>query len=188
MIGTATRFWARVVTADPALFELEVTYRDRARTATQGDRPGGLPRGVHGRPPVPRGRGTRRRRQRARLLAEPYDAVEPVVWGSLPLLLTVALSARWLRDRRGIDTVARLGPWLPVEAWRLRYDVVALLRPGTHQVACEVPVEPLQLNAMTTVGVVVLLEQAGFAAPGEAVALRHGRQPLSVLGTACAGS
>lgn len=180
---------ARVVTADPALFELEVTYRDRSGRQRKAIAPADYPEEftvgrLYPAVAAPDGGGS----GLVRLLAEPYDAVEPVVWGSLPLLLTLALSARWLRDRRRIDTVARLGPWLPVEAWRLRYDAVALLRPGTHQVACEVPVEPLQLNAMTNVGVIVLLEQAGFAAPGEAVALRHGRQPLSVLGTACAGS
>ncbi|MBW3615679.1 MAG: hypothetical protein KY439_10285 [Actinobacteria bacterium] len=52
---------------------------------------------------------------RARLVAEPYDPVEPVVWGALPaMILGVVLWSRWRNWRRNCR-VAREGPWW--QAW-----------------------------------------------------------------------
>lgn len=48
---------------------------------------------------------------RARLLAEPYDAVEPVVWAVLPALALGGLTwSRWRNARRNL-AAARQGPW-----------------------------------------------------------------------------
>ncbi len=99
-----------------------------------------------------------------RLLASPYDAAEPVVWATLPLLAVLVGLARSLsRDR----TVRRLaaGPWRGVEVRTAAHDRPQLALPGARSASCSV----LRLPHLPPSGTIHV---AGALIPGRTLALR----------------
>ena len=177
------RVVARVTKADPSAFEVEIVYTGRSgkkqRTSAGADFPEEYtvdriyPAVVDKDDPTS-----------ARLLAEPYDAVEPVVWGALPLLVVLLPLSRWARKERHVRAVQRRGSWATFTGWRTHHAALSVLRPGTRQVACVVAVEPAQLDAIVRLEEYVEVELAGTPAPGEPIALRHSGHPLTVRGPA----
>ncbi|MGI8685175.1 MAG: hypothetical protein ACR2MO_08835 [Acidimicrobiales bacterium] len=63
---------------------------------------------------------------RARLVAEPYDAVEPVVWAAVPAVVLTGVSWSRMRSWRRNRRVARDGPWSRAHA-RAGADPVELV-------------------------------------------------------------
>jgi hypothetical protein len=125
---------------------------------------------------------------RVRLEAEPYDPVEPVVWGWLPAVATGAAVARrrwaWRRARR----VAAAGPWARLHGSVRRvgaaHALLDLRHPATGHLRCSVPVADAGLTSRPPP---LALEAAGTLEPGGWVAVRTpDRRPLVVTGAATA--
>jgi hypothetical protein len=171
---------ARVVAANPDLFELEVAYRssgDEATAIAPADFPEDFDVGVLYPAVVsPDDPGL------VRLRAERYDAVEPIVWGSIPLLVALALTASSATGRWHVRRARRL-PTRPVDAWT-EGELVALAQPGTDQVLCLVRMAGVHERAVVPPRAAVQLHAAGPLMPEQPVALRAGEQWLDVGGSA----
>ena len=117
---------------------------------------------------------------RARLDAEPYDAVEPIAWLALPAIAAAGLVWSRLRSWRRNRTVAAEGPWWAARARAGDRDGEVVVTDHDDGVVCGVMVQPARsaVSAGEPVGVVV----AGDAEPGAPVAVwRAGGRGLPVV-------
>lgn len=110
---------------------------------------------------------------RLRLLAEPYDSVQPLVWSAVPLILAIFLLGRQLLARRSVRRVARAGPWRPVDAVAVDGWHLALRPAGSELTLCTVAVPEGQMPPNREPNL-ARLEAAGSLMPGEFVAVRGG--------------
>jgi hypothetical protein len=129
---------------------------------------------------------------RLRLLAEPYDAREPIVWAAIPAVAVTALLARsawWWRRRQRM----RRGPWAEVDAWvvgsdemvpKLEMIEVALAHPSSTATCCTVRL-PLPTRRWWPAGEPRIgLVAAGSLTPGGTVVVRHGDTVVFPVGAA----
>jgi len=128
-----------------------------------------------------------RRQATLRLLLEPYEAREPILWSLVPAVVAAAVVARRRMAWRRMRAVAGVGPWSPVDARVLPptpgQAVVGLSRPGDPGPRCVVAVST-EDAARLSYAPVVSLEAAGVLEPGEDVAVRAGSRLLAVAGPA----
>jgi len=110
---------------------------------------------------------------RLRLLAEPYDGVEPLVWALMPLIVATFLLGRRVLAHWSVRRVARAGPWRPVDAVAVGGRHLALRLPGSVLTLCTVAVPGVQMPHKWEPPV-SRLEVAGRLVPGEFVAVRGG--------------
>jgi hypothetical protein len=121
-------------------------------------------------------------RATARLVTEPYDVVEPHVWGGTPL----AAAALWLFRRwriwRRIRHVATEGPWWHADAIQLEHHggsgVLGVA--ARDDVIAGIPVGPLPAGATLTDRNPVIV--AGDLEPGGPAAVWLDGAPLTSLG------
>ncbi|TXI40874.1 MAG: hypothetical protein E6Q57_18115 [Mycobacterium sp.] len=120
---------------------------------------------------------------RARVVAWPYDPVEPIVWATLPLLVALGWLAQRAAATRDVKTAARSGPWRRIRATvEPTHDAVALglIEPGGSEIGavrCSGIADRLVLSE-------VELIVAGEPGPGSPVALwRSDGRPI-VVGSA----
>lgn len=129
-----------------------------------------------------------RRPATLRLLLEPYEAREPILWSLVPVVAASGVVARRWAQWRAVRRVAQAGPWQAVEGrvvgGATRHTAVALARPGEPHPRCVVNV--VSDDAMPGAGGrPVALEAAGVTEPGEWVAVRwRPDRPLAVVGPA----
>ncbi|MCA1683982.1 MAG: hypothetical protein LC708_02490, partial [Actinobacteria bacterium] len=128
-----------------------------------------------------------RRPTTLRVLLEPYEAREPILWSLVPAAVAVGGVVRRRAAWRRIRAVAGAGPWYPVEGRVLAptpaQAAVGLSRPGEPGLRCVVAV-PAEDAAGLTFSPVVSLEAAGVLEPGQDVAVRAGDRLLAVTGPA----
>jgi hypothetical protein len=132
--------------------------------------------------------------QRIRFTDEPYDAVEPVVWGSIPLVLSALWLVLGLRWRR-LEARATAGPWSPADAWIVGRRFLATAVIQTLEVAIVHPESPL---ASCVVRLPIKecgpcwgpwpfprrLAISGTPTPGEPLAVRIGDSIIPAIGPA----
>ncbi len=120
-------------------------------------------------------------RTRARLVTEPYNVVNPIMWGVVPLAGAVLfLGAGWLRWQRN-QRVARSGPWWYGSAQVVGPTLVVSDEAG--QVVCTIEASdafPPPSPAANPADIVV----AGDGAPGSPTAVWLDGVPVAVAGPA----
>jgi hypothetical protein len=129
---------------------------------------------------------------RLRLLAEPYDAREPIVWAAIPAVAVSVLLARsawWWRRRQRM----RRGPWAEVDAWvvgsdemvpKLEVIEVALAHPSATAACCTVRLPLTTRSWWPAGGGRIGLVAAGSLTPGGTVVVRHGDTVVFPFGAA----
>lgn len=183
---------ARVVESDPFGYSLGVDYRlPGERTVRSGRAPVDLPEDwdVGDRYPAVVDPSEP---ERLRLLAEPYDATEPIVWASLPAIAAGVLLVRSRRRWRRQTALCR-GPWVDVDGWVVGVDGllpprrvidVALAHPSITEACCTVRL-PMHHRSWWRPGERRLrLACAGTPVPGDPVVVRHGHVVVVPFGRA----
>jgi len=122
-----------------------------------------------------------------RLLLEPYEAREPILWSLVPVVVAAGALARRRAEWRAVRRVASTGAWRAVDGRVLavgpRHTAVGLALPGEPDPRCVVHLVADDAGPLAAAPVVAL-QAAGRTEPGEWVALRCGERPLAVVGPA----
>ncbi|MDX6287954.1 MAG: hypothetical protein QOG53_3439 [Frankiales bacterium] len=119
-----------------------------------------------------------------RLSAEPYDPVEPIVFGVIPFLAAAFVVGRRLGWFHRSKFVSRTRPWQPVDAVPLDEHHLMIRRPGSAITLCTAAVPRTQMPPAFWQHQVLSLQAAGELAPRCAIALRDDDVNVVLIGPA----
>jgi hypothetical protein len=108
-----------------------------------------------------------------RLASEPFDAIEPQVWGWLPAFVAGSFGVSWLLASRRNRRVGRTG-WREVDAWRVHgTSLLAVARPDAPSASCLARVPPGVIERWPAPGGRDhVVHVAGSLSPGDPIAVR----------------